>query len=185
MSSPRVLIYLLRRDLRLRDNPIFHEISKNFQQSQPYTHLLPVYIFAAQQIEVSGFLSSENERSPFPEARSKVAGFWRCGPKRATFLAESVWELKQSLNSIGSGLEIRVGLAGPVIRDLLNAFKEKSVEVAVWLDFPNPIFLCPSRSGAPRQRLGVSVLPPKGQCSPRETQQDDRRARFRRAEGTK
>ena len=135
MSSPRILIYLLRRDLRLSDNPIFNEISKTFQQSQhPYTHLLPVYIFAAQQIEVSGFLTSASDRSPFPEARSNAAGFWRCGPHRATFLAESAWDLKQSLDRAGSGLEIRVGMAGQVIKELLDAYKSESTEVAgVWM----------------------------------------------------
>lgn len=135
MSSPRILVYLLRRDLRLNDNPILHEVSKTFQQSQhPYTHFLPIYIFAAQQIEISGFLSSDSDRSPFPEARSNVAGFWRCGPHRAKFLAESVWDLKRSLHNTGSDLEIRVGLAGQVIQELLNAFKKKSAEVvAVWM----------------------------------------------------
>lgn len=135
MPSPRVLIYFLRRDLRLADNPIFSEISKTFQQSKhPCTHLLPIYIFAAQQIEVSGFLSSDSDRSPFPEARSNAAGFWRCGHHRAKFLAESVWDLKKSLNEIGSGVEIRVGMAGQVIRDLLEAFKNQSTEVAgVWM----------------------------------------------------
>ena len=135
MSSPRVLIYLLRRDLRLADNPIFHEISKTFQQSQhPYALLLPIYVFAAQQIEVSGFLTSDSLRSPFPEARSNTAGFWRCGHHRAKFLAESVWDLKNSLAEVGSGLEIRVGMAGQVIDDLLKAFKNESTEVAgVWM----------------------------------------------------
>ena len=135
MTSPRVLIYLLRRDLRLSDNPVFNEIAKSFQQSQhPYTHLLPVYVFAAQQIEVSGFLLSESERSPFPEARSNAAGFWRCGPHRATFLAESVWDLKKSLGKVGSGLEIRVGMAGQVIKDMLEAFKKQDTEVVgVWM----------------------------------------------------
>ena len=135
MTAPRVLIYLLRRDLRLSDNPVFSEIAKSFQQSQhPYTHLLPVYVFAAQQIEVSGFLTSESERSPFPEARSVAAGFWRCGPHRATFLAESVWDLKKSLGKVGSGLEIRVGMAGQVIKDMLEAFKKQDTEVvSVWM----------------------------------------------------
>ncbi|KAK3169021.1 hypothetical protein OEA41_005469 [Lepraria neglecta] len=135
MSSPRVLIYLLRRDLRLADNPIFNEIAKNFQQSHhPYTHLLPVYLFAAQQIEVSGFLTSDSDRSPFPEARSSAGSFWRCGHHRAKFLAESVWDLKKSLGNVGSGLEIRVGLAGQVIKDLLEAFKKESTEVVgIWM----------------------------------------------------
>ncbi|KAK4694445.1 cryptochrome, partial [Lecanoromycetidae sp. Uapishka_2] len=135
MSSPRVLIYLLRRDLRLADNPIFNEVFKTFQQSQhPYTHLLPVYVFAAQQIEVSGFLAADSERSPFPEARSNAAGFWRCGPHRARFLAESVWDLKKSLGSIGSGLDVRAGMAGQVIQELLSAFNRENTEVAgVWM----------------------------------------------------
>lgn len=135
MSPPRVLIYLLRRDLRLADNPVFNEVSNNLQQSQlSYTHFLPIYVFAAQQIEVSGFLSSDSERSPFPEARSSVAGFWRCGHHRAKFLAESVWDLKRSLHHTGSGLEIRVGLAGQVIQEVLSAFKKESAQVvAVWM----------------------------------------------------
>lgn len=136
MSGPRVLIYLLRRDLRFSDNPILRDISKSLQQSHPpYTHLLPVYVFAAQQIEVSGFLSSPfSDRSPFPEARSQVAGFWRCGPHRAKFLAESVWDLKQSLEKVGSGLEIRVGILGQVVEDLLEAFLQKEVPVhGVWM----------------------------------------------------
>ena len=135
MSSPRVLIYLLRRDLRLRDNPVFNEVAKSFSQSHhPYTHFLPIYVFAAQQIEVSGFLSSEADKSPYPEARSNVAGFWRCGPHRSKFLAESVWDLRTSLEKVGSGLEIRVGLLGQVLNDLLQAFKKDSTDVeAVWM----------------------------------------------------
>ena len=76
MSQPnRILIYLLRRDLRLADNPIFHELARlNSQSKKPFTHLLPVYVFPAQQVEVSGFVA-DGESSPYPEARSKVGGF--------------------------------------------------------------------------------------------------------------
>ena len=137
MPSPRILIYLFRRDLRVTDNPILHEISKSYQQSEhPFTHLLPIYVFPAQQIEVSGFVPSECERCPFPEARSNVAGFWRCGPHRATFLAESVWELKRSLEAIGSGLEIRVGMLGQVIKNLLDVYRQDAATgevVGVWM----------------------------------------------------
>ena len=135
MSPQRILIYLLRRDLRLSDNPVLHDIWKAYQLSQrPYTHLLPVYVFPAQQIEVSGFLSSDTDRSPFPEARSNAAGFWRCGPRRAKFVAESVWDLKRNMESVGSGLEIRVGMVGRVIKDLLDGFKREDAEVVgVWM----------------------------------------------------
>lgn len=137
MSSPRILIYLLRRDLRLADNPIFHDISKLSQQSHsPFTHILPVYVFPAQQVEVSGFLRSPHDKSPFPEARSELGRFWRCGPLRAKFLAESVWDLKNGLEGVGSGLIIRVGMLGQVVRELLNGFKKQSSEAtvtAIWM----------------------------------------------------
>ena len=136
MATCRVLIYLLRRDLRLADNPIFHEISKVSQQSKhPYTHVLPLYVFSAQQIEVSGFLSSPDDRSPYPESRSQHGAFWRCGTRRATFLAESTWDLKTALEEMGSGLTIRVGMVGDVVKDLLKGFKKSgSAEVfGLWM----------------------------------------------------
>jgi deoxyribodipyrimidine photo-lyase len=122
----RVLIYLLRRDLRLADNPIFHEISRlNNQSQKPFTHLLPVYVFPAEQIEVSGFLRGEEQRSPYKEARSQVSGFWRCGRLRAKFIAECVWDLKKDLESVGSGLEIRVGSIHDAVRSILDGFRSR------------------------------------------------------------
>ena len=135
MSASRILVYLLRRDLRLGDNPVFHEVARAFQQSQhPYTHLLPLYIFPAQQVEVSGFLSSPSDKSPYPEARSNAAGFWRCGPSRAKFLAESVWDLKKGLENVGSGLEIRVGMLGQILKHTLEELKKTDANVVgVWM----------------------------------------------------
>ena len=121
----RVLIYLLRRELRLADNPIFHELARlNSQSQRPFTHLLPVYVFPAQQVEVSGFLE-EGKRSPYKEARSSVGGFWRCGRLRAKFVAESVWDLKKDLEDISSGLEIRVGTAQDVVRSIVDGLREQ------------------------------------------------------------
>ena len=167
--SQSVLIYLLRRDLRIADNPILHEISKVYGQwqktsqsksslnaqdsstegetgirlidsdvklksSKHFTHLLPLYVFPAQQVEVSGFLDPNETRSPYPEARSQVGGFWRCGPHRAKFLGESVWNLKDNLTKKGSDLILRAGKAADVTKALLKEFKEKGTEVsAVWM----------------------------------------------------
>ena len=137
MSSPRILIYLLRRDLRFADNPIFHEVIKSYQQSNhAFTHLLPLYVFPAQQIEVSGFLASESERSPYPEARSPAGGFWRCGKHRAKFLAESVFDLKKTLQGAGCGLEVRVGMIADVVQGILDAYateKNEGEVVSVWM----------------------------------------------------
>ncbi|ETI23118.1 hypothetical protein G647_04915 [Cladophialophora carrionii CBS 160.54] len=137
MTAQRVLIYLLRRDLRLADNPVLYEIHKLSQQPQcQFSHVLPLYVFPAQQIEVSGFLADRNSESPYPEARSEIGRFWRCGRHRVKFLAESIWDMKMELEKAGSGLLIRVGLLGQVIEDLLRQFQQAEEEVsvaAVWM----------------------------------------------------
>jgi len=115
-TGPSILVYILRRDLRREDNPVFFEASKEYLSESKFTHFLPIYVFPAQQIEVSGFLKSSESNSPYPEARSQVAAYWRCGPHRAKFLAESVWDLKESLERAESGLVIRAGLIADVIR---------------------------------------------------------------------
>jgi deoxyribodipyrimidine photo-lyase len=122
MDNKDILIYLLRRDLRIADNPILHHLST--QKELPFTHLLPLYIFNAQQLEVSGFATA-GEKSPYKEARSQVAGFWRCGPHRSKFLAESVWDLKGGFEQLGSGLCIRVGSTSDVIRELIPQLNGK------------------------------------------------------------
>src|SRR4051812_20077249 len=78
MSDSKLLIYLMRRDLRVSDNPILHSLAT--EKDHGFTHLLPLYVFPAQQVEVSGFIHAEGKKSPYPEARSQVGGFWRCGP---------------------------------------------------------------------------------------------------------
>ena len=93
-----------------------------------YTHLLPIYVFPSHQVEVSGFIppgedAASTPKSPYPEARSQVAGFWRCGPHRAKFLAESVWDLKNTLEQAGSRLHIRVGQVTDVLANIFSHFE--------------------------------------------------------------
>ena len=130
MAHSNILICLFRRDLRISDNPIFNALVT--QKDHGFTHLLPLYIFPAQQIELSGFIKDESTKSPYPEARSRLGGFWRCGPHRAEFLAESVWDLKSSLEKIGSGLCIRVGTVAEVMNNILEFGGEKKIG-AVWM----------------------------------------------------
>ncbi|KUI58965.1 Putative cryptochrome DASH, mitochondrial [Cytospora mali] len=131
MAKSNILIYLLRHDLRLSDNPVFHRLAT--QADHGFTHLLPVYIFPAQQIQVSGFIK-DGSPSPYPEARATVSKVWRTGPHRAKFIAESVWDLKESLESVGSGLIARVGLVSDVVEDLIDGLHQKQEHVgAVWM----------------------------------------------------
>ena len=140
-TLPRILIYLLRRDLRLSDNPVFYEAAKEYSTESNFTYFLPIYVFPAQQIEVSGFLNTSDPNSPYPEARSQVARYWRCGPHRAKFLAESVWDLKECLERAESGLVIRAGLIADVIHhtfDYLEKPKDQAQAgraeiVGVWM----------------------------------------------------
>ncbi|KAK0390783.1 hypothetical protein NLU13_0286 [Sarocladium strictum] len=123
MSRGKVLVYLIRRDLRVADNPVLHHLTTNSDHG--YTHLLPVYVFDPLQIEVSGFLK-HGQASPYPEARSAVGGYWRTGPHRAKFIAQSVWDLKQSLEQLNSGLMLRVGSPVEVVKHIIDALKDGS-----------------------------------------------------------
>jgi hypothetical protein len=134
MPETKVVIYLLRKDLRVSDNPILHALSTN--PNHDFTHLLPLYVFQAQQLEVKGFIADgEAAKSPYPEARSQVARFWRTGPHRVKFLSESVWDTKKSLEALGSKLCVRVGMADGVLKHLINEINQKSGTkvAAVWM----------------------------------------------------
>ncbi|TDZ21333.1 putative cryptochrome DASH [Colletotrichum orbiculare MAFF 240422] len=131
MAGTNILIYLLRHDLRIADNPIFHHLATASEHG--FTHVLPVYVFPAHQIEISGFIR-DGSKSPYPEARSEIGKFWRCGPHRTKFLAESVWNLKDSLEGAGCGLALRAGMFADVVNDLLQGFADKHTKVgAVWI----------------------------------------------------
>lgn len=131
-----MLIYIVRRDLRVNDNPILHRIAKDASEEDfKFTHLLPVYVFPAQQIEISGFETPSDPgskpKNPYPKATSDSSQFWRCGPHRVSFIAESVWGMKSRLESIGSGLVIRVGRVADVVESLIDGFNGKVS--AVWM----------------------------------------------------
>ncbi|KAG8415359.1 hypothetical protein J3458_009214 [Metarhizium acridum] len=131
MSRSKLLVYLLRRDLRVADNPILHHLAT--ASDHGFTHLLPVYVFSAQQVELSGFLK-DGEQSPYPPAKSQVGKFWRCGPHRAKFTAEAVWNLKRSLEELGSGLVIRCGSVKDVVDHLVKELKDAVPCVSsVWM----------------------------------------------------
>jgi deoxyribodipyrimidine photo-lyase len=151
-QPPQIILYILRRDVRLSDNPVFHCAAQQLKRTKtsrspssgitrsrddsltfehggaPFTHFLPVYVFPAHQIESSGFLSSPSDQNPYPEARSQVAKLWRTGPHRAKFIAEGAWDLKQQLEGLdcGSGLEMRIGNIDDVVRDILESYTQSS-----------------------------------------------------------
>jgi len=131
MAGSNVLVYLVRRDLRVSDNPILHHLAS--VPDHGFTHVLPVYVIPAHQMAVSGLIP-DGQPNPYPEARSQLAGFWRCGPHRTKFIAESVWNLKESLESLDSGLILRVGTLADVTQQLLRGLHDKQHKVgAVWM----------------------------------------------------
>ncbi|KAI1352614.1 cryptochrome [Xylaria sp. FL0043] len=131
MQEVNAVIYLVRRDMRIADNPILHRLASSADHQ--FTHLLPLHVIPPHQIEVSGFLKNGTQ-SPFPEARSEVARFWRCGPHRARFIAESLWNLKENLVKLGNDLIIRVGRHDDILKNLVEGLKEHRIKVsAVWM----------------------------------------------------
>ncbi|KAH8659604.1 DNA photolyase, FAD-binding/Cryptochrome [Ilyonectria robusta] len=130
MSRGKLLVYLVRRDLRIADNPILHHLATT---DHGFSHFLPIFVLPPHQIEVSGFLA-EDEESPYPPALSKVGKFWRCGPNRAKFLAQSIWDMKQSLETLESGLAIRVGRYEDVVSSIIESLEDSHHSMgAVWM----------------------------------------------------
>ncbi|TVY32681.1 putative cryptochrome DASH, mitochondrial, partial [Lachnellula occidentalis] len=133
MSKSNVAIYLHRRDLRVSDNPVLHSLSN--VKDHGFTHLLPLYVFSAEQLEVSGFVPEDaKDKSPYPEARSSIANFWRCGPHRAKYLGETVWDLKNSFEKVGSQLCVRVGMLDEVLKLMIDGISKNGMKIgAVWM----------------------------------------------------
>ncbi|KAH9888674.1 DASH family cryptochrome [Xylariomycetidae sp. FL2044] len=131
MSATKVLIYLIRRDLRVSDNPILHHLAS--APDHGFTHILPVFVLPPHQCEVSGFTAPGTE-SPYPEARSEVGRFWRCGPHRIKFIAQSVWNMKENLGTLGIDLIIRIGQLDTVATAIVQGLRQKQYDVgAVWM----------------------------------------------------
>ncbi|KAL8351163.1 hypothetical protein RB601_000736 [Gaeumannomyces tritici] len=130
MPGRKILIYLLRKDLRVTDNPVLHHLASH--KDHGFTHMLPVFVFPAHQMEISGFVK-DGSKSPYPEARGRVSRYRRCGPYRAKFIAESVWNLKSSFESLDSGLELRAGMLKDVAEGLLDGLEKRGDTGAVWM----------------------------------------------------
>jgi deoxyribodipyrimidine photo-lyase len=86
------------------------------------------------QIELSGLVEA-GKQCPFPPAQSAVGKFWRCGPHRTRFLAQSVWDLKDNLEAHGSGLIIRAGDPVQILDSLFQHLKNAGgMKIsAVWM----------------------------------------------------
>ncbi|KAI2469703.1 cryptochrome [Annulohypoxylon bovei var. microspora] len=130
MSTSNILVYVVRHDLRVTDNPILHHLASTSDHG--FTHVLPLFALLPHQIEVSGFLK-EGEKSPFPEAKSEVGRYWRCGPHRARFIAQSIWNLKGNLEKLGNDLTIRIGPYDEVLKTLIDGLRRSELNVGgVW-----------------------------------------------------
>ncbi|UTT96905.1 hypothetical protein NDA17_004807 [Ustilago hordei] len=139
-----ILIALLRNDLRLHDHPILHLCSdptpSNAQFQQPVTHVLPVYVFDQRHIELSGFPSlikadrASGGKGSTQFAKTRQLGLWRTGVHRTKLINQSLFDLKQSLRSIGSDLSIFAGTPEAVVPGLIKGIRDSGDTVeAVYL----------------------------------------------------
>ncbi|NP_001316265.1 cryptochrome DASH [Kryptolebias marmoratus] len=97
MSASRTVICLLRNDLRLHDNELFHWAQSNAE------HVVPLYCF-----------------DPRHYAGTHHFNFPKTGPFRLRFLLESVRDLRDTLLSKGSNLVVRTGKPEEVVADLVR-----------------------------------------------------------------
>ncbi|CAB1341255.1 unnamed protein product [Coregonus sp. 'balchen'] len=97
MSTSRTVICLLRNDLRLHDNEVFHWAQRNAE------HIVPLYCF-----DPGHYLGTANYNLP------------RTGPFRLRFLLDSIQDLRTSLIQRGSTLVVRRGRPEEVVSDLIK-----------------------------------------------------------------
>ncbi|MFY7803783.1 MAG: DASH family cryptochrome [Limnoraphis robusta] len=102
MSDKRVLIWY-RNDLRVHDHEPLHLATK------AQAEIIPVYCFDPRQFGKTSF------------------GFPKTGAFRAQFLIESITDLRQSLQQLGSDLIIRSDFPETVIPELVKQFKIDAV----------------------------------------------------------
>lgn len=78
-----VLIAYIRNDLRLLDHPILSQCTPNNEQLASVTHVLPVYVYDQQYMEVGKLKGIEKGNGPGKKgARTRVGMFWRMGDHR-------------------------------------------------------------------------------------------------------
>ncbi|CAE6430820.1 unnamed protein product [Rhizoctonia solani] len=130
----RIAIALLRNDLRVSDNPILYAA----RDAPGITHLLPLFVFDERQVELSGVVGFKEARSPkdgpLLDAKTRICGFWRTGRHRARFLAQSVFDLKSQLESVGSNLGVYLGRPENVVPRLVHQLRVQGDTIeGVWL----------------------------------------------------
>jgi hypothetical protein len=82
-------LYHASRPLSIK-HPVFNNLSRlHSSRSPPFAHTLPMYV-PSHQIQVLAFMQHAEEevatpKSPYPEARHQLSGFWRDGFNQAGF----------------------------------------------------------------------------------------------------
>ena len=102
MIQQRILIWF-RNDLRIHDREAIHQALVNKAE------IIPVYCFDKRQFGTTSF------------------GFPKTGKYRAQFLLESVADLRNSLQRLGSNLIIRTGLPEEIIPAIAEELKVEAV----------------------------------------------------------
>ncbi|CAE6430806.1 unnamed protein product [Rhizoctonia solani] len=130
----RIAIAILRNDLRVSDNPILYAA----RDAPGITHLLPLFVFDERQVELNGVSGFKEAQRPKDEAltqaKTRICGFWRTGRHRACFLAQSVFDMKSQLKSVGSDLGIYLGRPEIIVPHLVNRLQERGDKIeGVWL----------------------------------------------------
>uniref|UniRef100_A0A8C9RML5 Cryptochrome DASH n=1 Tax=Scleropages formosus TaxID=113540 RepID=A0A8C9RML5_SCLFO len=105
-SAPHTVICLLRNDLRLHDNEVFHWAQKNAR------YIVPLYCF-----DPRNYLVTFCYNLP------------KTGPFRLRFLLDSLKDLRATLQKKGSNLFVRQGKPAEVISELIKQLESVSTVI--------------------------------------------------------
>ncbi|KAK7104365.1 hypothetical protein V1264_019096 [Littorina saxatilis] len=105
----KTVIYLFRSDLRVHDNEALQWAHRNGD------HILPLYCFDPRH-----FAGTYHFNVP------------KTGPHRLKFLLESVTDLRQNLQKLGSDLIVRQGKPEVVVSELIKQIGKEGVEALIY-----------------------------------------------------
>ncbi|KAJ3411318.1 hypothetical protein HDV05_002382 [Chytridiales sp. JEL 0842] len=113
-KAHRIIICLLRYDLRIHDNPILFHANQHLQS----THLLPIFCFDPRQVDISAIPLPGLDK--FTPPLTRHYGFPKSGACRTKFLLESVADLQKNLKSRGSDLLVGFGRPEDVVKRVVD-----------------------------------------------------------------
>ncbi|KAL7748793.1 hypothetical protein RI367_005706 [Sorochytrium milnesiophthora] len=123
MTGPRLVICLLRNDLRVVDNALLAAA----QAHSACSHVLPLHVLDDRQCDAWGWLKGDLSGVQGP--KTWHFGMPKMGLPRSRFILQTLADLKRNLQKCGSDLMVVPGKPEHVVAALVKSLRQAAVSV--------------------------------------------------------